>query len=163
LGALEDLPEASFDLVWMGEVIEHVLNHPLGLMKAVRRAMKPDGLLILTTPNAANFMHMYRLFRGLSYIRDTEAFMSEPKFDAQGHIISHPGIHYHEYVPAEIDDLLRMAGFRLQERRYLPVGSSGGQPLLKRLVKQAYPTRRLLHTRLFGATQYCLARPAPPA
>lgn len=158
-GAYGDLPEGVFDLVWMGEVIEHVLMHPLGIMRNIRRVMRPDGLLILTTPNAATAMNMYRLSRGQGFVRGTELFVNEPKLGPDGQVISHPEIHYREYVPAELDALLEQAGFRVRERRFLPVGSSVAQSWLKRVVKENPLTRQLLSTRLFGATQYCLATP----
>jgi 2-polyprenyl-3-methyl-5-hydroxy-6-metoxy-1,4-benzoquinol methylase len=33
----------------MGEVIEHIPNHALGLMREVARVLRPHGLLVLTT------------------------------------------------------------------------------------------------------------------
>ena len=41
----------AFDVGVMGEVIEHIPNHPLGLMREVARVLRPHGLLALTTPN----------------------------------------------------------------------------------------------------------------
>lgn len=43
------LPQASFDVVTMWDVIEH-LSDPRDDLAAVRRALRPDGRLILTTP-----------------------------------------------------------------------------------------------------------------
>lgn len=159
LDAYDGLPSESFDVVWMGEVIEHVLTHPLGVMQSMRRVIKPDGVLLLSTPNAANVMNAMRIVRGRSFVRGTRAFMYEPKIGTDDVITSNPEIHYREYVPAELDDLLREAGFRVATRRYLPIGGGDGQPRVKQVAKQAPALRQLLHTRLFGATQYCIARP----
>ena len=41
----------KFDVVVMGDIIEHVNNQGL-LLENVRRHLKEDGVLILTTPNA---------------------------------------------------------------------------------------------------------------
>lgn len=41
----------KFDVVIMGDIIEHVNNQGL-LLENVRRHLKEDGVLILTTPNA---------------------------------------------------------------------------------------------------------------
>ncbi len=44
-----ELPDAAFDAVWAGEVIEHVLDTS-GWMSEVRRVLRPSGRLLLTTP-----------------------------------------------------------------------------------------------------------------
>jgi 2-polyprenyl-3-methyl-5-hydroxy-6-metoxy-1,4-benzoquinol methylase len=49
----------TFDVVWAGEVIEH-LSCPGGFLDAVHRHLVPRGQLVLTTPNAfavSNFMY----------------------------------------------------------------------------------------------------------
>ena len=48
----EELPfEQEFDVVVGGELIEHLYN-PGRFLLSARRALRPEGLLILTTPNA---------------------------------------------------------------------------------------------------------------
>ena len=49
---LERLPydDASFDVILLVEVIEHLENHRLALSE-LARILKPNGVLILTTPN----------------------------------------------------------------------------------------------------------------
>jgi 2-polyprenyl-3-methyl-5-hydroxy-6-metoxy-1,4-benzoquinol methylase len=44
-----DLPDASFDVVWAGEVIEHVLA-TAGWMSELRRVLRSGGRLLLSTP-----------------------------------------------------------------------------------------------------------------
>jgi 2-polyprenyl-3-methyl-5-hydroxy-6-metoxy-1,4-benzoquinol methylase len=44
-----DLPDAAFDVVWAGEVIEHVADTATWLSE-VRRVLRPGGRLLLTTP-----------------------------------------------------------------------------------------------------------------
>lgn len=43
------LPDASFDAIWAGEVIEHVTD-TAGWLSEVRRVLKPGGALLLSTP-----------------------------------------------------------------------------------------------------------------
>ncbi len=45
-------PDASFDVVWCTEVIEH-LHGPALLLSEIERVLKPHGLAVLTTPNSA--------------------------------------------------------------------------------------------------------------
>jgi 2-polyprenyl-6-hydroxyphenyl methylase/3-demethylubiquinone-9 3-methyltransferase len=44
-----DLPDASFDVVWAGEVIEHVADTAAWLSEA-RRVLRSGGTLLLSTP-----------------------------------------------------------------------------------------------------------------
>jgi 2-polyprenyl-3-methyl-5-hydroxy-6-metoxy-1,4-benzoquinol methylase len=43
------LPDASFDVVWAGETIEHVAD-TTGWLREVRRVLRPGGSLVLSTP-----------------------------------------------------------------------------------------------------------------
>jgi len=44
-------PGEGFDLVFLSEVIEHVLD-PIALLRAVARLLRPGGFFCLSTPNA---------------------------------------------------------------------------------------------------------------
>lgn len=52
VGTLEEarLPAASFDVVTVFECIEHMPD-PAGALAAASRLLKPDGVLVITTPN----------------------------------------------------------------------------------------------------------------
>ena len=45
--------DGSFDVVIFGEIIEHLLNDPCKVLREIKRFLKPNGSLILTTPNVA--------------------------------------------------------------------------------------------------------------
>ena len=55
-GTLESaaFPAASFELVHASHLIEH-LNDPASFLAEVGRVLAPDGLLVVTTPNAEGF------------------------------------------------------------------------------------------------------------
>lgn len=62
-----DLGE-RFDRVFIGDVIEHV-NDPVALLAFARRHLKPDGRILLTTPNPfAPRFRRHRRERGLRYV-----------------------------------------------------------------------------------------------
>jgi SAM-dependent methyltransferase len=55
--------DASFDLVFAGEIIEHLVDTD-GFVSEVHRCLKPGGHLLLTTPNLASFENRLRLLLG---------------------------------------------------------------------------------------------------
>jgi len=52
-----------FDLVYMGDVIEHLINPDFAITE-VARVMKPSGFLILSTPNLASWLNRLLLLVG---------------------------------------------------------------------------------------------------
>jgi SAM-dependent methyltransferase len=56
-GTLEEakFPDASFDVVTLVDVIEHLAD-PLSTLQEIRRVLKPGGLLYVVTPNIASLM-----------------------------------------------------------------------------------------------------------
>lgn len=76
-GALEErnLAADSFDVVTLNHVIEHVPD-PVGLLRECRRILKPDGKLVLATPNTGSLGHSYLKadWRGLEPPRHLHLF-----------------------------------------------------------------------------------------
>jgi 2-polyprenyl-3-methyl-5-hydroxy-6-metoxy-1,4-benzoquinol methylase len=61
-----DFPDNHFDVVWAGDVIEHVFD-PISLFEEIRRVLKKDGVLLLTTPNDFNLRSRIKIFlKGVS-------------------------------------------------------------------------------------------------
>src|SRR5206468_2882198 len=60
---LSDYAPDSFDVVLLGEVFEHILNHPAGLLKSINRILCRGGLLVLTTPNPSTLANAVRVLR----------------------------------------------------------------------------------------------------
>ena len=57
-------PDQEFDLVIFAEIIEHLLNDPCKVLREIKRVLKPNGTLILTTPNVARLENVTRLTSG---------------------------------------------------------------------------------------------------
>ncbi len=115
-----DFPDASFDLVFCSEVIEH-MTAPELLASEMSRVLKPNGLLVLSTPNSAFWV--YRLFSVLGYT------LSE---------VQHPK-HFHFFSRRSLLKLLRGVGFvprqlsGLNMYMLLPDVSATIKPLLSAL------------------------------
>lgn len=156
LDPFDKLAAESYDIIIIAQVIEHILNHPLGLIRSLVRLMRPGGHIILTTPNPATIMGALRILKGGTLFWGTLDFIDEPKIN-EGRIISQGDIHYREYTSAELSHMLTGAGLRIVQSRYLGLGNSRSQSALKRLVKNNALTQRLMSRRLFASNHYFLA------
>jgi SAM-dependent methyltransferase len=58
------LPEASVDVAVVGEVIEHLFD-PDACIEEMHRILRPDGMLIVTTPNLASWLNRILLLFGI--------------------------------------------------------------------------------------------------
>lgn len=151
----EVMADKSFDAVVLGEVIEHILNHPLGLLQDLRRVLRQKGVMILTTPNPSTFANAVRVLFDRRTLWGTSDFANRPKFDEQ--LIDAGDIHYREYRSTELIGLLVAAGFRVETVGYSAMGTSEVQPLYKRVVKKVLGGT-LTRFRPFGSGQYVIAR-----
>lgn len=58
-------PNESFDLIWCSEVIEH-LYKPKEVISEFRRVLKPNGRMVLTTPNSYFLLMRFIHFFGIT-------------------------------------------------------------------------------------------------
>lgn len=99
--------DGAFDLVWAGEVIEHVADTARWLSE-VRRVIAPGGRLVLTTPNHGR---LALALRGVD------------------HYAPVLGDHLHLYTPRALGELLSAFGFG-----EIIVTKAAGPPLVRRLL-----------------------------
>jgi SAM-dependent methyltransferase len=90
--------DGEFDLVIFAEIIEHLLNDSCKVLREIKRVLKPNGVLILTTPNVARLENITRLISG--------ANIYDP-YSGYGPY----GRHNREYNCHELDQLLKFEGF----------------------------------------------------
>jgi len=95
-----DLPE--YDVVVMGEVIEHLHTAPRLVLSFLRTLLKPDGRLIIQTPNAAVLHKRLELLAG----RNPYELIREQTND--------PG-HFREYTRKELERAVRAAGLEVEQ------------------------------------------------
>lgn len=152
-----EIPDGFFDVILLGEVIEHILNHPLGLMRDLARVLRPSGILILTTPNPSTVMNALRLLQDRSVLWGTEEFIEKPKF-AGDKFIDYADIHYREFTKSDLEFLLTSSGLVREKSSYIGSGASPSQPFYKRLFKRFFVTKKLMCLRCFGRTHYVVAR-----
>jgi SAM-dependent methyltransferase len=93
--------DSSFDVVLFCEMIEHLLMDPLAALREIRRVLRPEGVLILTTPNVARLENVLRMVHGTN--------MYDP-YSGYGPY----GRHNREYTRHELHRLLDFAGFEVE-------------------------------------------------
>jgi 2-polyprenyl-3-methyl-5-hydroxy-6-metoxy-1,4-benzoquinol methylase len=106
------LQDASFDVVWAGETIEHVLD-TAGWLSEVRRVLRSGGTLLLSTP-----AHGRLAMLGLAISRSKLDAHFDPRSD-----------HLRFYTPRTLRRLLEDFGFEDIEVR-----AAGGIPGARRLL-----------------------------
>ncbi len=148
--------DGAFDVVLFGEVFEHLLNHPLGILSEIHRVLRPGGTLLLTTPNPSTLINAMRVLLDRHTMWGTHDFARNPKIQ-QGEIIDNGDIHYREYRGVELGEFLTLAGFRVDFRGYEGIGSPSHAPRHKRLAKRLLGATGLIESRLFAMSNYIVA------
>lgn len=95
--------DASFDVVTLFDVVEHLPRHPLALLREIRRVLVPAGTLLLSGPNAVSLTKRLRMLAGIHPYGPLDSWLEEPFFE-----------HYREYTSAEYGRLLREAGYTVR-------------------------------------------------
>jgi SAM-dependent methyltransferase len=99
---------ASFDMVMMHHVLEHLHDSPRGLLNALTALVRPRGHVFITVPNAGNARKRLDLLRGRTNLPEYERlFWSEGPW--RGHV--------REYVRGDLEALARLMGLEIEELR----------------------------------------------
>lgn len=126
---------ASLDVVVCMEVLEHLVYSPAHLLFEACRVLVPGGTLLLTTPNALAARKLALLARGRS--------TGHPYSGYGWH-----GRHNREATPAELETLLRAAGFAARIEAVNLAGYEADEPLGRALrALSGLPGRRAARRR----------------
>jgi 2-polyprenyl-3-methyl-5-hydroxy-6-metoxy-1,4-benzoquinol methylase len=106
-----DLPRASFDIITIWDVLDHILR-PDPLLTRAKALLKPDGMLFIRTPNIAVQLLRVRLLKAIGGIRQGTKYL-------QG------ADHAHHYSVGSIAKLLRRNGFADVSFVHLPPIETG--------------------------------------
>jgi 2-polyprenyl-3-methyl-5-hydroxy-6-metoxy-1,4-benzoquinol methylase len=95
-----------FDAVLCMGVIEHVPHTPKPLLLALNRVLRPEGTLVLDTPNLLYVYTRERLAEGKPIFTPIELqFNVEPPFEG----------HHREYTPSEVQYMLQAIGHEVAD------------------------------------------------
>jgi 2-polyprenyl-3-methyl-5-hydroxy-6-metoxy-1,4-benzoquinol methylase len=123
------LEDSSFDIVLLTEVLEHLRDYPATALEEAHRLLRPGGLLLLTTPNAAQVLNRLRLLAGHSVYTPLHDWL---------HGLPHAR-HAREYTAAELTALVRHAGLELVQlqSRHFFIGVGRRRGGVARAIKHA--------------------------
>lgn len=99
----EELQQGDFDLVLLPEILEHVFD-PVRVLGSVRGALKPNGDIVITTPNFMTWTNRLRFLVGAF------RYQEQGMFDF-GHI--------RWFTYRYLREVLDRAGFRLTQERHI--------------------------------------------
>lgn len=118
----------TFDLVFAGEIIEHVFDTD-GFLQEAKRVLKPHGELVLTTPNLASLGRRLLLFGGQN--PHIETGMSHKDDDA-GHV--------RYFVKGSLSKLLTRNGFKITRFTSNVVNFTPSGRLSSKFLARIFPT-----------------------
>lgn len=100
--------DSSFDLILALEIIEHIPD-PQKLMSEIKRLLKSEGFLILSTPNADSLP--YRVMRTYTF----KKILTIPQ-EKRKRFLYTADIHYFLFKEREVESLLNETGFRILKK-----------------------------------------------
>lgn len=111
-------PDASFDVVVFSELIEHLGLNPVRTLSEIHRVLKPDGRVVITTPNALSLERLATFLCGGSQM-----------VDRYSPLFGYGARHNREYHPRELRELVESCGFTIEQLALRDlVATIGGAP-----------------------------------
>jgi SAM-dependent methyltransferase len=129
-------PDEHFTTVLCCELLEHLNEDPMRMMSEINRVTKPDGRLVMTTPNICSTRGVAAILTGFQ----PQQFSQYLKRNVDGTLDPK---HSREYAPRELADLLHDSGYDVEKLETGPCGSRDLEKfdwVLPFLEQHGYPT-----------------------
>ncbi len=97
-------PDASFDVVIFSELIEHLGLNPVRTLSEIHRVLRPNGIVVVTTPNSLSLDRL-----------DSYLYGGSQMVDRYSPLFGYGARHNREYHPRELRALLEGTGFAIEE------------------------------------------------
>jgi len=112
-------PDESFDALSCCQAFEHFTHSHLAPLVEMKRVLKTGGLIEIDVPNAVSFRNRSRMLRGKHITYDYKKHYLYEKPIVYKDREYYPGRHNREFTRAELELLLREAGFHDVDARFL--------------------------------------------
>lgn len=99
--------DEEFDTVLFFEVLEHINEDPMGVMERINARMKPNGVLVMSVPNAISYKALREFLVGMP---PWTYWFYEPD-------LAHEPRHCFEYTPVVFRSLLTASGMDINALR----------------------------------------------
>ncbi len=93
--------DSSFDLVLCSEVVEHLGLDPFFMLAEINRVLKPEGVLLLSTPNVVSARNAWKMLLGFSPYLYASFTLTRDR-------------HNREYSAFEVASMLLHSGFKAE-------------------------------------------------
>jgi SAM-dependent methyltransferase len=103
-------PDDFFDLILFGELLEHLVHSPVPPLNEMKRVLRPDGHLVLTTPNLASARQRLLLLKGKTIMFPVDLYFAEG-----GRGVNPLYRHNREYTLSDLRTLLRRGGWQIHQ------------------------------------------------
>lgn len=128
------LPDSCADLIVFNEVFEHLRINLIFTLTEIRRILKKDGIVILSTPNLRSLRGIKSfLVGGRSAWCCPNLYSEWSKLNGIGHMG-----HVREYTPRDVTEFLTALGFRCDTILF----RGGGNSLHERITYRCKPSLR---------------------
>lgn len=150
-----------FDLIYCGEVVEHIVNTDK-MLKEFNRILKKEGVLVLSTPNLACWYNRFLLLLGyqpvfaeVSTLHKNLGRMKISKFFEKS---IQPVGHLHVFTLQAAKDLLEMHGFEIEEVDGIPILFNGFVSIFDRMfsVSPSLATIMIIKSRKCDFNRNCI-------
>jgi 2-polyprenyl-3-methyl-5-hydroxy-6-metoxy-1,4-benzoquinol methylase len=129
------LETGSCDMVIFNELFEHLRINPIFTIGEVRRVLRSNGMLLLSTPNLRSLKGLANfLLRNKAYSNSGDIYHEYQKLERLGHMG-----HVREYTTAEVSEFLSRLGFHVQTLVFRGRYKKKGQQLAARVLPRLRP------------------------
>jgi 2-polyprenyl-3-methyl-5-hydroxy-6-metoxy-1,4-benzoquinol methylase len=106
------LPDACVDLIWAGEIIEHVFDTET-FVEDLLRVLQPGGRMIMSTPNLASWINRISLLLGQQPFF-TELGVRASNWGSFLRKVGEPAGHIRNFTPSGLRHLLTSCGWTFE-------------------------------------------------
>ena len=114
-----------FDCIVFSEVLEHVYDSPLEILKEFKRILHLDGHLLLTTPNVMRIENKIKFLLNINIYQDIYRYTYSPRY----------ALHFREYSKRDLKILLEdYLGYSIV--RFTMFDYAGGRTSTRRFIQR---------------------------